>query len=124
MEVLKVTKKSGSVVSLPAPDELKWNISDLDADGTGRNQNGDMFRDRVAVKRKLECSWRPLGSDEMATLLQAVDEVFFDLTYPDAMTGTDRTMTCYVGDRSSPIMRPETDGKWLWGGLSMNFVER
>ena len=124
MEVLKVTKKSGEVVSLPAPDELKWNISDLDADGTGRNQNGDMFRDRVAVKRKLECSWRPLGSDEMATLLQAVDEVFFDLTYPDAMTGTDRTMTCYVGDRSSPIMRPETDGKWLWGGLSMNFVER
>ena len=109
MEVLKVTKKSGAVVSLPAPDELKWNISDLDADGTGRNQNGDMFRDRVAVKRKL---------------LQAVDDVFFSLTYPDAMTGTDRTMTCYVGDRSSPIMRPETDGKWLWGGLSMNFVER
>ena len=123
MDVLKVTKKS-AVVSLPAPDELKWNISDLDADGTGRNQNGDMFRDRVAVKRKLECSWRPLGSAEMATLLQAVDDVFFDLTYPDAMTGTDRTMTCYVGDRSSPIMRPETDGKWLWGGLSMNFVER
>ena len=60
----------------------------------------------------------------MAKLLQAVDDVFFSLTYPDAMTGTDRTMMCYVGDRSSPIMRPETDGKWLWGGLSMNFVER
>nr|DAU03498.1 MAG TPA: hypothetical protein [Caudoviricetes sp.] len=124
MDVLKVTKKSGAVVSLPAPDELKWSISDLDADGTGRNQNGDMFRDRVAVKRKLECSWRPLGSAEMAKLLQSVDDVFFRLTYPDAMTGTDRTMTCYVGDRSSPIMQPETDGKWLWGGLSMNFVER
>ena len=96
MEVLKVTKKSGAVVSLPAPDELKWNISDLDADGTGRNQNGDMFRDRVAVKRKLECSWRPLVSAEMAKLLQAVDDVFFSLTYPDAMTGTDRTMMCYV----------------------------
>jgi len=124
MDVLKVKKKSGSTAVLPTPSELKWSLSDLDADGSGRNQNGDMFRDRVAVKRKLECTWPPLLANEMSELLNAVSDIFFELTYPDAMTGSNRTMTCYVGDRSSPIMRPETDGKWLWGGLSMNFVER
>ena len=124
MDVLKVKKKSGSTAVLPTPSELKWSLSDLDADGSGRNPNGDMFRDRVAVKRKLECTWPPLLANEMSELLNAVSDIFFELTYPDAMTGSNRTMTCYVGDRSSPIMRPETDGKWLWGGLSMNFVER
>lgn len=124
MDVLKVKKKSGSTVVLPTPSELKWSLSDLDADGSGRNQNGDMFRDRVAVKRKLECTWPPLLANEMSELLNAVSDIFFELTYPDAMTGSNRTMTCYVGDRSSPIMRPETDGAWRWGSLSMNFVER
>lgn len=56
MDVLKVTKNAGTVVVLPAPAEIKWSISDLDGDGSGRNQNGDLFRDRVAVKRKIECS--------------------------------------------------------------------
>lgn len=124
MDVLKVKKKNGSAAVLPTPSELKWSLSDLDADGSGRNQNGDMFRDRVAVKRKLECSWPSLLANEMSELLNAVSDIFFELTYPDAMTGGNRTMTCYVGDRSSPIMRPETDGTWRWGGLSMNFVER
>ena len=124
MDVLKVKNKSASTAGLPTPSELKWSLSDLDADGSGRNQKGDMLRDRVDVKGKLECTWTQLLANEMSELLNAVSDIFFELTYPDAMTGSNRTMTCYVGDRSSPIMRPETDGKWLWGGLSMNFVER
>ena len=124
MDVLKVTKADGTVVVLPAPEELKWGLSDLDADGTGRAQNGELFRDRVAVKRKLECTWLPMTSEKMSSLLQAVEDTFFTLNYPDALTGTTRSMTCYVGDRSAPIMRPDVSGAWLWGGLSMNFIER
>lgn len=124
MDVLKVTKNAGTVVVLPAPAEIKWSISDLDGDGSGRNQNGDLFRDRVAVKRKIECSWLPMSAAKMAVLLTAVSDPFFKLTYPDALTGKNRTMTCYVGDRSAPILRPEADGTWLWGEMSMNFIER
>ena len=125
MDVLKVTKANGTEKARPAPEELKWSISDLDADSTGRNQNGELFRDRVAAKRKIECTWLPLSADKMAELLQAVEDSFFDLQYPDAMTGGNRTMTCYVGDRSTPVMRYDQEsGKWMWGGLSMNFIER
>ena len=60
----------------------------------------------------------------MAALLSAVSDPFFKLTYPDALTGNNRTITCYVGDRSAPILRPEADGTWLWGEMSMNFIER
>lgn len=124
MDVLKIKKNNGTIVIPPAPAELKWNISDLDAENSGRNQNGDLFRDRVASKRKLECSWLPMNSKDMSKLLAAVSDPFFELTYPDAQDGEDRTITCYVGDRSAPILRPNADGTWLWGSISINFVER
>lgn len=124
MDVLKIKKNDGTTVTLPTPSELKWTISDLDSDNSGRNQSGSLFRDRIAVKRKVECSWLPMDSAKMSVLLSAVTDPFFELTYPDALTGANRTMTCYVGDRSAPVMRPNDDGTWLWGEMSMNFIER
>jgi hypothetical protein len=122
--VLTIKRNNGTTVELPTPAEIKWNLSDLDGDSSTRNQNGDLFRDRVAVKRKVECSWLPLNGRDMAALLTAVSDPFFELTYPDALAGANRTMTCYVGDRSAPIMRPNASGEWLWGSVSMNFIER
>ena len=124
MAVLSTKGNNGTVTALPTPAEIKWNISDLDGDGSGRNQNGDLFRDRVAVKRKIECSWLPMSAKDMSTLLSAVSDTFFDLTYPDALEGKNRTMTCYVGDRSVPIMQKNSEGIWQWGEISINFTER
>ena len=53
MDVLKIKKNDGTSVVPPTPAELEWSLSDLDGDNTGRNQSGNLFRDRVAVKRKL-----------------------------------------------------------------------
>lgn len=124
MAILVVKKADNTTVSLPAPQELQWQISDLDADGTGRNQNGDMFRDRVAVKRKISVKWPPLSKSDAATLLQAVEDPFFQLTYPDAKTGANRTMWCYCGDRTAPALRLTSDGQWLWGNITFNFIEK
>lgn len=108
------------------PQTMTWDLYDLDSeDGAGRNQEGLMFRDRVAVKRKLSCTWGPLEPEQMAELLQAMDPVFFVLTYPDAHDGEVREGTFYVGDRSAPVyMWNEAKGKYLWEGLSANFIER
>ena len=123
MAILTITKADGTNVPLPDPSEYSWGIQDVDADGTGRNQNGDLFRDRVGIKRKLTISWPPMKSAPMSTLLQAVDDVFFKVKYPDAMTGSERQMTAYVGDRTAP-MYSLIDGEYQWEGLSMNFIER
>lgn len=123
MAILTITKADGTIVPLPDPSEYSWGLQDIDADGTGRNQSGDLFRDRVASKRKLTLSWPPMKAAPMSTLLQAVDDVFFDVSYPDAMTGTTRKMTAYVGDRTAP-MYSLIDGAYQWNGLSMNFIER
>lgn len=108
------------------PQKLTWDLYDLDSeDGAGRNQQGEMFRDRVASKRKLNCEWGPLELEEMAALLQAMDDVFFTLKYPDAHDGAYKEGTFYVGDRSAPMYYwNEEKQKSLWIGLTANFVER
>ena len=113
-------------VDIANPNTLKWDIYDLDSeDGAGRNQEGLMFRDRVAVKRKLNCTWAPMEPFEMSVLLKAMDNVFFTLRYPDAHDGTYRTGEFYVGDRSTPMYVWNNEKqKFLWEGLTANFIER
>lgn len=112
-------------IDLADPQTLSWNISDLDSEagGTGRGQDGLLFRDRVAIKRKVECSWAPMNATEMSTLLGCMTLVFFELEYPDALTGAKRTGIFYVGDRSTPLYRC-AGSDWLWEGLKANFVEQ
>lgn len=123
MAILTIKKNDGTVVALPDPSGLTWGIDDIDSNGTTRNQNGDLFRDRVAVKRKIECSWPPLTPSKCSTLLKAVKDQFFQITYPDAEEGGNRTMIAYVGPRSAP-MYSCIESEPLWEGLSMNFIER
>lgn len=124
MAILTILNADASTkATLPNPSELQYERYDVDADGTGRNQSGTMFRDRVAIKRKITCKWPPMEAAEMAVLLQAVSDQFFILRFPDAYQGEYSTMNCYVGDRAAPAYKL-VDGKWLWTELSMNFIER
>lgn len=113
-------------LNIADPKTLTWDLYDLDAeDGAGRNQEGLMFRDRVAVKRKLTCTWPPMNDMEMSVLLKAMDSVFFTLRYPDAHDGAYREGEFYVGDRSTPMYVWNNEKrKYLWQGLSANFIER
>lgn len=119
MAILKI----GST-ALPAPVVLQPGIQDLDSEeGTGRNQAGTMFRDRVTVKRTVHCEWGVLTRQEMANLLSAMSPQSFLLTYPDPQTGDLKTITAYAGDRVPAICQVISDTDWLWSGLSVDFVE-
>lgn len=119
MALLKI-----GATALPAPTILQPGIQDLDSEeGTGRNQAGAMFRDRVAVKRAVHCEWGVLTRQEMADLLSAMSPQSFSLTYPDPQAGSLQTITAYVGDRVPAICQVISDTDWLWSGLSVDFVE-
>ena len=115
-----------SWIALADPKTLSWDISDLDSEdgGAGRSQDGTLFRSRIAVKRKLNCTWSPLNASAMSTLLNCMTLEFFELEYPDALTGTRISKEFYVGDRSVAMYTYKNDTDWLWEGLSANFVER
>lgn len=109
-------------VDIATPKSFKVTINDIDGE-SNRNAKGDLIRDRVATKRKLECEWPPLTMAQSSTLLQAVKDIYFQVEFPDPMEGALITKTCYVGDRSSP-MYALINGEYLWQGLSMNIIEK
>lgn len=108
-------------VVVATPKSFKVDISDVDGE-TNRTARGTVIRDRVAIKRKIDCEWGMLTQDQASVLLQAVSDVFFTMTYPDPQLGI-TTKTFYVGDRSVPAYS-WTNLQKPWSGLSMNFIER
>lgn len=108
-------------VQIATPKVYEPTISDLDGE-SNRNANGELIRDRIAVKRKLNLEWGPLTQAEIQTLLSAVSSVFFTVTFPDPELGV-ITKTMYVGDRTAPAYS-YIDGEVKWQGLKMNFIEK
>ena len=108
-------------VDIATPKVFEVAVSDLDGE-SNRNANGELIRDRIAVKRKLNLEWGPLTQAEIAPILNAVSGVFFTVTFPDPQLGI-TTKTMYVGDRTSPAYQYK-DGQVKWQGLKMNFIEK
>lgn len=118
MAILKV-----GAISLPAPTVLEVTIQDLDSEtGTGRNQSGELFRDRVAVKRTIRCEWGILTKSQISDILTAISPIFFSLTYPDPESGAFKTITAYVGNRTMPIAI-FNGSDWIYRGMSADFIE-
>lgn len=112
-------------VFIQDPSSLEFQLYDLDSEeGSGRNQQGLMLRDRIASKRKLVCKFPPMYANETAELLQAVSGVFMEVEFPDPSKGTRATMTCYVGDRTMPMYTIRKDGRILYENVNFNFIER
>lgn len=110
---------NGVVIATPKTFEVE--ISDLDGE-TNRNANGNLIRDRIAVKRKINLEWGPLTQKQISTLLSTVSSVFFTVTFPDPELGI-VTKTMYVGDRTAPAYQ-YVNGEVKWQGLKMNFIEK
>lgn len=108
-------------VNVVTPKSMSVSISDIDGD-TGRNANGTIVRDRVAIKRKIELEWGMLTQAEISQLLNAVSNVFFSVTFIDPQQGK-VTKTMYVGDRSAPVFSFNEKFK-PWSGLKMNLIEQ
>lgn len=118
MAILKING-----VAIPDPSEFSVDIMDIDDDTTTRNAKGDLIRNRITTKRKLNCRWPAQKNAQMSLILKAVKDPFFQVEYPDPMEGKRLTKTFYVGDRQMPIYSV-INGEVLWEGLSMNFIER
>mgnify|MGYP000863299845 FL=1 len=113
-------KVNGTTIA--TPQKLSVGIYDV-SKNADRNAKGTILIDRVAVKRKLEMEWGALTNAQISTLLSAVTSVFFNVTYPDPQTGADRTISCYVGDRTAPMLMYQNNIP-MWEGLKMNFIQK
>ncbi|MDB2102141.1 MULTISPECIES: DUF6711 family protein [Clostridium] len=108
-------------VAIATPKIYEATVSDLDGE-SNRNAAGQLIRDRIAVKRKLNLEWGPLSQSEIAPILNAVSGVFFTVTFPDPQLGV-ITKTMYVGDRTAPAYQYINE-EVKWSGLKLNLIEK
>lgn len=107
------------------PSEFTWGLQDNSAPDSGRVLDGNdtMYKNRTSQKRKIQLSWNALKPEAVSQLLQIFNPEYLSVTYPDAMTGTDRTCEMYVGDRTAPIQQWFVGGR-LYTKLSFDLIER
>lgn len=112
---------SGAYQKVPTPQTYGWSVEDLDSEeGTGRsNSDGEMFRDRVATKRKLSFTWPPLSISETSRLLKALEPEFISVKYLDAREGDYLTKIFYAGPQSA-----NCGHRARWLGISANLIEK
>ena len=111
-------------VPVTQPAEVTYQRYDLDSEDSFRSLSGEMQRDRVTTKVKLECRWNALTASQMSQLLQAMDDVFFNIYYFDPHDGQHTTKTFYVGDRSAPVYSMVAGVGIVFKSFSANFIEK
>lgn len=129
MAILYTGTSVDALTALPDPSVLVVLLQDIDASTTTRSADGTMLRDRIVggatAKRKLEVEWPPVNSANASRILQAIQDEFFFLKYPDPYTGEDRTAEFYAGDRSVPMYNSNLHGTGiLWEKIKVNFIEK
>lgn len=101
---------------------LQWELNDLDAEGTGRDLNGDMLRSRTTSKVTLKITTIPLTTERISQFLKAIYPQTASITYTDPMEGTTVTKTMYVAKRPATCQRQHGDTQ-LWDGVSFSHIE-
>lgn len=108
-------------VTLPTPSE--YNVGLMDLSKAERNAVGTMIIERIATKRKIELGWAYLTGAQYSQILNAVDPVFFTVTYWDPKQNGNLTGTFYVGDRQAPMMK-FNNGVPSWKDVKFSLIER
>lgn len=122
--MFKVRKQDGTLIELPNPQTATPSREDIDGAETGRNQLGQMFRYRVATKTKWTNAWGPLTPTQLSTILNAIEDEWFYLIYPDPKTNADVEGKFYAGPQSMPVLWWNAAlGKKMYSGLTVNFIE-
>ena len=121
-------KETNTWHSLVDPQTMKISIQDLDSgEATGRNQDGQMFRDRVAVKEKIKLTFPPMYRIDYHRMLRLISDQFFKVRYFSDMTLTVREVEMYVGDREATVYNKydtADQNHMIVKDIAFNFIER
>lgn len=114
-------------VSLIDPSAMEYQLYDIDSgETTGRNLAGNLIRERVAIKEKIVMSFPPMQAQDFTTMLSLIANQSFQCKYYSLRTGTVRTATMYVGDRTANRynkLKNETEAQIMWTDIKFNFIE-
>ncbi len=117
----------GYVNILPyiAAKGLKWQRSDIDAgEDVTRTMTGELRRNRVATKVRLDVTCRPLKSGEANLILNLILPVFVRVRYYDPQDGRVVEKEMYANNNPASFAVIGKDGTEWWDGIEFPLIEK
>lgn len=114
-------KSVGGVTGLPVPSVYDYSQNDVSKPDAGRTEDGTMHKEKIGTCVKLELSWQNVSLDKGKTILSAFQNEYLSVEYFDGVTGSYKTATFYVGDRSAKMYSFKLG---IWSSISFNLIER
>lgn len=110
-------------VGLPEPTSLKLPELDLDSEGTGRNEEGILQRDRIRQGvLKCELEWKKITTAQLALIKSVVTPDKFTVSFPEDLEIPAKDM--YAGDRTIELVNyKDSDADKLRWNISFNLTE-
>lgn len=125
--VFQIEDSGGNLVDITpyiALGGLKWSRNDVEAANAGRMQNGEMQRDRVAVKYRWDVTCRPLTAEEQRKVLNLIYPEYVTVRYTDPMTGSRVSKTYYSNNIPSTFAIRYPNGTEYWQGLAFPLIQK
>lgn len=103
---------------------IRWQRSDVEDPEAGRTLDGEMQRDRVATKIRLDVTCRALRSAEASIVLKAILPEYVTVEYTDPMENDVVTKTMYANNNPAAFMFLQEDGTEWWEDITFPLIER
>lgn len=99
---------------------IKWSRQDIDGKNAGRTLDGEMQRERVATKIRLDITCLPLSTRDANIVLNAIYPELVDVEYEDPMYGLTYA-TMYSNNIPATYIDTQTD---LWEGIAFPLIQK
>ena len=100
-----------------------WQRTDVDGEGAGRDLSGDLRRNRVATKRRLDVTCRPLKSEEVSIVLSSIMPEWVNVRYFDPQEGQVVTRVMYSNNNPATYIMNKGTTEY-WGGITFPLIEK
>ena len=101
-------------------DHLSFEYSQLDSEGSGRSENGTMFRDVIGMTNKVYAKFDYKQGNELSSLLKLSDLTSASVTYIDPKDGQ-VTRNMYITCDKIEILL--LDGVYVAQPFEMRFIQ-
>lgn len=106
---------------------FKVQRNDVDAPNVGRsNLTGEMYRERVAIKQRIDCTCKPLTQDQTEVLLPLIKPVFVYVNYLDPEVGWRTGVKMYSNNIPATSLMARERGnteEYYWTDIVFPLVE-
>lgn len=105
--------------AVPPPSEFIYKVQDVSQSGSGRTQDGKMWKGRIGQCVRIDLKWQNVTTAVATDILRAFNPEYINVNYIDLLCGGFVTENFYVGDRNNPMYN---QAMGLWSEISFAII--